>query len=408
MTHLDPKKFYQRFLKGHEGTLHFAAHSHHFWPDVTREAHLEYWDDCAKLSDQKWSKIFTEVIPKAQKHIADILNLKHEKQIVFAPNTHELTARLLSLFLGKKSLTILTTSSEFYSWRRQILRLMEYPQVQVTTIPTTDLLHQREKFLEEVKLSLKKNPDLFFISQVFFDSGLALTDEELLDLSASCSDSTIMVVDGYHGFGAIPTNLSKLEGKIFYLGGGYKYAQAGEGVGFMVVPQGDWRPAYTGWFAEYGSLKKPQGTLVGYTDDGSAFFGATQDPSGLYRFNGVWDLFKKEGLGIGDIHTYVTGLQRTFCENLPDSFLKNFHLTPLFSKDLNWHGHFLTFEAPSEPQASMVEETLKNLGILIDRRGSRLRFGFGLYQDKADVERSHVLFLMGGAHKEKNMGPKQT
>jgi hypothetical protein len=37
--------------------LHFAAHSHHFWPDVSREAQLEYWDDCAKLSDEKWEKV---------------------------------------------------------------------------------------------------------------------------------------------------------------------------------------------------------------------------------------------------------------------------------------------------------------------------------------------------------------
>jgi selenocysteine lyase/cysteine desulfurase len=100
MTLSNPKSLYSRFLKGHEGKLHFAAHSHHFWPDCTREAHLLYWDDCAQLSDEKWGKIFDEVIPKTQKHIAKLLNLKHPEQIVLAPNTHELSARLLSLFLG--------------------------------------------------------------------------------------------------------------------------------------------------------------------------------------------------------------------------------------------------------------------------------------------------------------------
>src|SRR6478752_6470089 len=134
MTLSNPKQYYSRFLKGHEGKLHFAAHSHHFWPDVTREAQLAYWDDCAQLSDEKWGKIFGEIIPKTQKHIASILGLKHPEQIVLAPNTHELSSRLLSLFLGKSELNILTTTSEFHSWRRQFLRLMELPQVKITQV----------------------------------------------------------------------------------------------------------------------------------------------------------------------------------------------------------------------------------------------------------------------------------
>src|SRR5690606_735626 len=100
MTASDHKHLYSRFLKGHEGKLHFAAHSHHFWPDITREAQLDYWDDCAKASDHKWDKILGEVVPKFQSHVASLLNLKHREQIVFAPNTHEFVSRLLSLFLG--------------------------------------------------------------------------------------------------------------------------------------------------------------------------------------------------------------------------------------------------------------------------------------------------------------------
>ena len=58
MTLSNPKQYYSRFLKGHEGKLHFAAHSHHFWPDVSRDAHMAYWDHCATQSDQKWDSIF--------------------------------------------------------------------------------------------------------------------------------------------------------------------------------------------------------------------------------------------------------------------------------------------------------------------------------------------------------------
>lgn len=381
MTISDSKKFYTRFLKGHEGKLHFAAHSHHFWPDVTRDAQLEYWDDTAKTSDHKWDKIYSTVIPNFQNHVANILGLKDKKQIVFAPNTHEFGARILSLFLGKPSLKILTTSNEFHSWRRQLDRLKELPPVQVETVSVAE-----KDFVQSLKKSLQSKPDIFFISQVFFDSGIALTDETLLELCEAKSPETIMVVDGYHGFCAVPGNLSKLEGKIFYMAGGYKYAQAGEGAAFLVVPKGDWRPAYTGWFAEYAHLSSPPTGGVGYSQDGMAFMGATQDPSGLYRFNAVWDQFARNNMTVETIHSYVKDLQKQFLNVLPQDFTQNLGLTPLFHPELSYHGHFLTFEALSEDRASLIEKAFKTADILIDRRGKRLRFGFGLYQDLNDVQ----------------------
>src|SRR5690606_14267377 len=136
--------------------------------------------------------------------------------------------------------SILTSGNEFHSWRRQLLRLMELPQVKVTYVDNQHLLSERQLFIESLKKELQKKPDLFFISQVFFDSGLALTNDELATLTLAAHPDTVIVIDGYHAFAALPIDLAKLEGRIFYLGGGYKYAQAGEGVGFMVVPEGHW------------------------------------------------------------------------------------------------------------------------------------------------------------------------
>jgi selenocysteine lyase/cysteine desulfurase len=385
MTLSSPKDLYQRFLQGHEGKLHFAAHSHHFWPDISREAQLAYWDDCALLSDEKWSKIFGQVLPQTQKYIAQILNLKHHEQIVIAPNTHELSTRLLSLFLGRSELKILTTTNEFYSWRRQFLRLQEIPQIHIHQVDSSNFMTDRKTFLEAMKDEFKKNYDVVFLSQVFFDSGVALRDDELLDLVNSCPKQTLFVVDGYHGFGAIPTDLSLMENRIFYLGGGYKYAQAGEGVGFMVIPQGQWRPAYTGWFAEQAHLTKQANEQVAYSQDAMAFMGATQDPSGLYRFNAVWNLLAAKEMDIQSIHSYVVKLQQEFLKNYPHDFISTWKLTPLFDEKLLWHGHFLTFEAPSIEAAEKCHLKLQQADILIDRRGARLRFGFGLYQDRGDV-----------------------
>ena len=394
MTLSNPKQYYSRFLKGHEGKLHFAAHSHHFWPDVSRDGQMAYWDDCALHSDDKWGEIFANIIPKTQKHIAKILNLKDHEQIVLAPNTHELSTRLLSLFLGKKDLKILTTKNEFHSWRRQFLRLSEIPEIKIHQVDSTQFPSDRTAFLNEMKTELVKNYDVVFLSQVFFDSGTALTDEEIQALVLATPDSTLFVVDGYHGFAALPCDLSKLEGRIFYLGGGYKYGQGGEGVSFMVIPKGNWRPAYTGWFADHAHLSKVPGAQVGYSDNAMAFMGATQDPSGFYRFNAVWDLFEKQNMNVQNIHQYVRGLQKIFLKEFPQDFIKTWTLKPLFEQDLQWHGHFLTFEAPTIEAAEKCHKTLSNNHILIDRRGARLRFGFGIYQNEADV-----IELLGRLHK---------
>jgi len=385
MTQLDLRKHYSYFLKANQGKLHFAAHSHHFWPDISRDAQLEYWEDSAKFVDDKWEHVFTHIIPKTQIHISKMLNLKNPKQIAFAPNTHELVARLLSHFLGKDSLHILTSTSEFHSFRRQLLRLSEFPQVKISYVSTDSLLFERNVFLENLKSELKKGPDFFYLSQVFFDSGIALTDEELFELCSVALDKTVIVIDGYHGFAAIPTNLSKLEGRIFYVSGGYKYAQAGEGVGFMVIPQGQWRPVHTGWFAELGELSGQKGDQVGYSKDGMSFMGATQDPSGFYRFNKVWEFFNELHLNIPVIHEHIVGLQKEFLKLLPTEFLNKWELTPLFHQSLTWHGHFLTFKARDLLGAQTLEKKLRDSGIFIDRRGERVRFGMGLYHTKEEI-----------------------
>jgi selenocysteine lyase/cysteine desulfurase len=240
--------------------------------------------------------------------------------------------------------------------------------------------------MDKLTAEIRSGHDLIFLSQVFFDSGLALSSEDLQNLVRETPEKTLFVVDGYHAMGAIPTDLSSLEGRIFYLGGGYKYAQAGEGVGFMVIPKGNWRPAYTGWFAEFSDLSHTTDQKVGYSTCGMSFMGATQDPSGLYRFNAVWDLFTEQKITVPKIHQHVIKLQKLFLQLLPKHVFHQWGLIPLFHPSLEFHGHFLSFEAPSEEDAQIFQKALEREKIIIDRRGKRPRFGFGLYQDEFDVK----------------------
>ena len=367
------KKYYKNFLETHKGKLHLAAHSHHFWPDITRDAVIKSWDDSAKYSDKKWEYIFTNIVPKAQSHIANILNLSHPEQIAFAPNTHELLSRLLSCFSNNDSFEILTTTSEFHSFSRQLKRLLELPNISAI------IIDNESPTFEEDFLSHVKNADFIFISHVFYNSGKVLSFSFLNKIIEHKKDKSILCLDGYHGFCAIETDLSKYENDIFYLAGGYKYAQAGEGACFMVCPKDtDLRPLNTGWFASFSSLDIPQ-EKIDYANNGMRFWGATQDLTPLYRFNYVWDQFFNDEVSIKKIDHYIKKLQIYFIENFEKTQL-------LINTNLDIQGHFLTLELSSHKLCEKLHGELEKNNILTDFRANRLRFGFGLYLETEDLK----------------------
>ncbi|HEX6222118.1 MAG TPA: aminotransferase, partial [Acidimicrobiia bacterium] len=67
------KRGFSRFLDADPDRLHFAAHSHHPWPDVSFEAHIRAWLDAAEKADDKWDHVFGTVSPRTRGRIADVL-----------------------------------------------------------------------------------------------------------------------------------------------------------------------------------------------------------------------------------------------------------------------------------------------------------------------------------------------
>ena len=373
------KAGYSRFLGGLGERLHFCAHSHHPWPDCTRDAHLRAWDDAAARADEKWSIVLHELIPVAQAAIAAALRLPEPGNIAFAPNTHEFIVRLLSCLPVKPR--ILTTDSEFHSFARQAARLEE-DGATVMRVAVEPFETFTERFIHEAQ---NGDWDMVFHSQVFFNSGLRLTENELMLIAAAVNDTAIHVVDGYHGFMAVPTDFSKLARRAFYLAGGYKYAQAGEGVCFMAVPPGcSLRPRNTGWFADFAGLEKGISKPVGYGEGGWRFWGSTFDPSGLYRWNAVTEWRRSLNLTVEKSDAHVRALQTRFLKRLAEKARGPFKTEALISDDLSRLGHFLTFRLPDAPALS--KRLSAENGVLTDARGDRLRFGFGLYHDEADVD----------------------
>jgi len=205
--------------------------------------------------------------------------------------------------------------------------------------------------------------------------------EELAALARP--DGPWVVIDGYHAFMAIDRPFGEAAARsAFYLGGGYKYAMAGEGCAFLHAPPGFGpRPPVTGWFAEFEDLTLPPGS-VGYAKDASRFMGATFDPSALYRFNAVRRVLRENGLTTADIAAHAAALQAQLIAEIGETALAMAEL--LNPPTEGPHARFLAFR---NPEAQRWYSTLRARNCITDVRGDVLRIGFGPYQDESDVGR---------------------
>lgn len=375
------KDLFTRALSLDPERLHFAAHSHHLWPDASFDGQQSAWIEANRFADRKWDRIFGEVMPEAQAHVAGELNLPSPDTVVFAPNTHDLLLRIVS-GIERKPVRILSTDGEFHSFRRQGERWEEAGEAVITRVALEPFSTFRNRFLAAAR---DGGFDLVMVSQVFFRSGQVF--DGIADLATLADPAgPWVVVDGYHGFMATPTDLSGVADRIFYLAGGYKYAMSGEGVCFLHAPDGYCpRPVVTGWFAEFGDLSGPPGG-VQYRSDGGRFWGATFDVSPLYRFNAVRRMLDDAGLGTADVSTHAHGLMRRFQDAVAGGEAGRLAGAELINP-LTGEAERARFLAFRHPDAAVWQARLLEAGVVTDVRDDVIRFGFGLYQDEADLER---------------------
>ena len=370
---------FSRFFAANPRLLHFAAHSHHPWPDVTREAQLRCWEDAATLVDRKWAHVLGTVLPASQAHVARALRLPDPRQVAFAPNTHEFVVRLYSCLDWSRPVRVLASAHEFHSFRRQTRRLAETGRLSLTEVPGEPWESFDRRFAQAAS---EGDWDMVWLSHVFFDSGFVVRDLE--GIVAAAPARAVVAIDGYHAFQALPVDLSGVHPRAFYLAGGYKYAMTGEGACFLCVPPGcDLRPVDTGWYASFDELSGKPGHAVPYSGDAFRFWGATFDPSGLYRFNAVMDWLHGLGVTPAAMHDHARRLQARFLDGLERLALARLPAASLVpGRDIG-RGNFLAFDLDEAPEA---QRRLAGEGVYVDRRDRRLRFGFGVYHDEAAID----------------------
>lgn len=381
------KGLFSRSLGADPDRLHFAAHSHHLWPDASFEGQVECWEDAARLADRKWDKVMGEVWPQAQRYVAAEIVTQMPDAIVFAANTHDFLIRLAAAAprADPRRLKVLMSDGEFHSARRQFARWAEQGWLELETVAAEPFDDFTERFLAAARSG---DSDLMLVSQILFGSGRRFDGlAELATLSRP--GGPWVVLDGYHAFMALETPFDEtVAHSAFYLGGGYKYAMAGEGCAFLHAPPGFGpRPPVTGWFAEFEDLSLPPG-MVGYAADAMRFMGATFDPSAIYRFNAVQRMLAENGLTTALISSRVGDLQSLMLEAIAGTVLGRAELlNPL---DGGPHARFLAFRSPD---AMRWYNDLMAMNCITDVRGDVLRIGFGLYHDDGDI--GHLAELLG-------------
>lgn len=371
------KSHFTRSLEAHGSRLHFAAHSHHLWPDVSWEGQREAWELAAAHSDKKWDIIYGEVLPAVRAELAALLGLSNAERFVFAPNTHEFVIRLLSALPRERVPHVVSTDQEFHSFSRQMARLEEDGLIRWTRVAAEPF----GGFEARWEAALSGGTDLAFLSQVPFSSGYAWPNLEGLCAAALAAGGHV-VVDGYHGFCALPTDMSALETRVFYIAGGYKYAMSGEGCCFMSVPDSaeGMRPRCTGWFAAFDALAGKQRGIP-YGPGASAFWGATYDPSGVLRMRRVLKWMREEQITPALVSARSRAFATQLAEGLRGSAWADVPL--VVPADSEHRGSFLCFTVPDS--ARTVRE-LADAGVGVDARDDRLRVGFGVYHDASDVD----------------------
>lgn len=370
---------YRHFLADKQGLVLLTGHSHQAWPDVCRQAQLQAFDDAAQLVDEKWSKIFGEILPDFQARVAARLGSQRASDLAIAPNTHELGYRLHSCFPGAKA--VVTSDGEFHSLRRQLGRLTE-DGLHWEQVPVGDGTGYGERFLAAVD---RVKPAWCAFSWVLFGSGRLLPDAERILVGLS-ERRVPVLVDVYHAFNVLELSVDRWPGQVFVTGGGYKYAASGEGCCWMLLPAdaAPFRPQQTGWFADFAHLESSAKTIE-YGAGGARFFGSTFDPTPFYRGQAALRFFDEQGLTptlLAQAAQRSTGriIELWRARNLAARGLGL--LSPERPEE---RGGFVSF---THKDAAALKSSLRARGVLTDHRGEILRLGPAPYTTAEELHRA--------------------
>ncbi len=361
-----------------EGRILLTGHSHQGWPDVAREGLVASFDDAALWVDDKWARAF-EVADRVRAAVAVRIGAR-AYDIALGQNSHELASRFLSALDLRKRRHLVTTTGEFHSLRRQLMRLAE-EGVEVTFVEA----HPVATLAGRLAAAVRPDTAALLASTVLFESssivpGLAEATEAAHRVGAE------VLYDAYHAFSLLPFAVGDLgPDPIFVTAGGYKYAEWGEGVCFLRVPPGcTLRPVYTGWFSDFAHLGdvRREGPVDYGPRGADRFAGSTYDPASHYRADVVARFFDEHGLTVPRLR----GLYQRQTQRIIDA-LDGYDLVS--PREAEARGGFVAVRVRD---AAGEVARLRARHVYVDARGDVLRFGPAPYVTDDEIDEALAIF----------------
>ncbi len=372
------RREYGAFLR--PGRVLLSGHSHQAWPDAARAAMGACFDDAAEYVDDKWRRAVFARRDRVARGVLTRLGFDPGDPLTFGPNTHELAARVLSCFPASADTHVVATTGEFHSLFRQLVRLGE-AGARVTWVDASE----RSTLAERLAAAIVPGVACVAVSAVLFEDATVLGG---LGEVVRCAHAAgaVPLVDAYHAFNVVPLDYGPAKDHAFVLGGGYKYAQFGEGVCFLRSPPGSLlRPLSTGWFADFDALERPRDYgPVGYGPGGDRFAGSTFDAAGLYRAEASLALFDRFGLDVPALRAlslYQTSLVLEAA--LAHPLARSGRLAVATPREPARRGGFVALRTP---HARAAAARLRERGVYVDARADLLRLGPAPYLRDAEIE----------------------
>jgi kynureninase len=200
-----------------------------------------------------------------------------------------------------------------------------------------------------------------------------------------------LLVDAYHQLNVVPCELAA-DGlaDAFVVGGGYKYAQLGEGNCFLRVPPGreHLRPLVTGWYSEFARLTARTKDEVPYGDGPARWAGATYDPTSHHRAARVFAFFVEHGLSPAMLRAVSQRQVGRLAERFDALDLDPRVIARRRDVPLERIGGFLALVSP---RAGELSAALKARGVWTDHRGDVLRLGPAPYLAMEQLDRAMAI-----------------
>lgn len=359
--------------------LLFTGHSHQAWPDIALEGLQESFDVAASEVDNKWDAVFekVEILRKYLRRFYD----DPDGRYCLGQNTHQLLVSWLSSFDLQNKPKFITTDSEFYSMSRQLKRLKE-EGLQVITVEG-----HAGNIVKQIKDEIDNQVSAVMLSRVYFNSGII--NQHITEIAELTRANDIpFLIDDYHGTNVVPLSISKENlTDCYFLIGGYKYLQWGEGNCFLRYPADcDLRPAITGWFASFSKLDTAKNNPnISYPDPNQRFASGTFDSASQYRAARVVNFFEAQNLNPSTLRrqyqNQVRLLKKLFLEqNFDTEIIRLRHNRPLEE-----NGGFLALQSPF---ARSIQAKLMKKGVLTDARGDILRLGPAPYITSSQIKQA--------------------